>query len=377
MKLLICASEYFPHGSGIANVIYNVVEQLKKQGVGCTICSPTGPDITLGNKKLIDKFGFLGLLYYWYQVSQFFIKKNHYDVVWLQNPYFISHNPFNCCLVTMHSTYYGMSNYRVGNSFFLRLYYKIVAILERYCLGKINKTSVFTGGELVCEELEKKCIGKDQLICIPNGVDIQYFKPINDRKLLRKKLNIPQDDIILLSVGRLTPAKQPQTLINVFSFLEKRMSNLTLCIAGTGELLDSIKKMALEAGLKKVIFLGHVDHNSRLPGLYADSDYFIMTSVYEGGMPPLTLSEAMASGLPCIVSDTPNLGVVTVANCGIVVNFEDVEKASDQIYAYLTGIHQDHSKNARKYAEENLDWTTISEHYFAALKKQCNYPIEQ
>lgn len=37
MKLLICVSEYYPYGSGIANVAYNVVEQLKKRGVDCTV----------------------------------------------------------------------------------------------------------------------------------------------------------------------------------------------------------------------------------------------------------------------------------------------------------------------------------------------------
>ena len=131
MKLLICASEYFPHGSGIANVAYNIIEQLKKQGVECTVCSPTGPDITLGNKKLIEYFGFVGLVYYWYRVSYFF-RENDYDVVWLQNPYFFRHNPFPHCLITMHSTYYGLSLHHVGNTWFLRIYYNIVSALEKF-----------------------------------------------------------------------------------------------------------------------------------------------------------------------------------------------------------------------------------------------------
>jgi glycosyltransferase involved in cell wall biosynthesis len=369
MKILVCSTEYPPSGSGIGNVVYNVIVQLRKKGIECTICSPAGPDIKLGYQGLIKKFGILGLLYFWYQVSRF-VKDNNYDAVWLHNPYFIFNNPFPRCLITMHSTYYGLSHHRVGNSFFLRMYYQIVAILERYCLNKISKTTTFTGvGESVCEELEKIGIGRDQLICIPNGVETQYFKPINDKKSLRKKLKIPQDDIILLSVGRLTPAKQPQTLINVFSLLEKRMSNLTLCIAGTGELLDSIKHMTLNAGLKKVIFLGQVDHNSGLPDLYAASDYFIMTSIYEGGMPPLTLSEAMASGLPCIVSDITSLECVKMAKCGIVINFKNVTEACDEILEYIKMDHSENILNARKYVEENLDWSSISEHYFEALKR--------
>jgi len=57
MKLLVCTTEYFPHGAGIANVVYNVVEHLKEQGVECTVCSPTGPDIILGSQRLIKRPG--------------------------------------------------------------------------------------------------------------------------------------------------------------------------------------------------------------------------------------------------------------------------------------------------------------------------------
>jgi 1,2-diacylglycerol 3-alpha-glucosyltransferase len=363
MKILVCASEYFPYGSGIANVIYNVVEQLKKQGVDCTVCSPTGPDIALGSKKLIKKFGYLGLLYYWYQVSHFF-EHTDYDAVWLQNPNFFGRNPFPHCLITMHSTYYGKTYHHVANKFFLGMYYKVISLFERYCLRKISKTIVFTGvGLSVCDELEKMGIDKMRIMYIPNGANVQNFKQILDKKSIRQNFGIPYDNIILLSVGRLNPAKQPETLIKVFSLLEKRMSKITLCIAGTGELLGTIKNLVNDEGLQKVIFLGQVDHKTRLPDLYAASDYFIMTSIYEGGMPPLTLSEAMASGLPCIVSDIPSLGIVREADCGIIVNFNDKENAIQRIMDYLSVEHPEHVENAREYALKNLDWEKITEQY--------------
>ncbi len=93
MKLLICTTEYFPHGAGIANVVYNIVEQLKGKGFECTVCSPTGPDIELGSWGLIEKAGVLGLLNYWHQVSRYF-KGNDFDAAWLQNPFIVTKNPF-------------------------------------------------------------------------------------------------------------------------------------------------------------------------------------------------------------------------------------------------------------------------------------------
>jgi len=149
-------------------------------------------------------------------------------------------------------------------------------------------------------------------------------------------------------------------MIEVFSHLEKKLGDVTLCVAGKGELLEGIKDLAEKMGLRKVVFLGYVDDRD-LPNLYACADYYIMTSKYEGL--PLTLLEAMASGLPCIVSEIPNLGIVRDADCGIILNYGDVNVASDQILDYISNDHPDHSQNARRYALEQLDWHIISERY--------------
>lgn len=370
MKLLVCTTEYFPHGAGIANVVYNVVEQLKAMGVECTVCSPTGPDIKLGNRDLIQRIGIGGLLNYWLQVSRYFKDKgDDYDVVWLQNPFILTQNPFNRCLVTMHSTYYGSSTHGVGNLPF-NLYKSLVARIERYCLTHMPPNTLFTGvGKPVCEELEKIGIERDRIIYIPNGVNTKQFRPVPDKRPLRKKFGIPEDDIVLLSVGRLTPAKQPHVMIEAFSYLEEELNNVTLCIAGEGELLEATKDLTEKLGLRKVLFLGYVDHDRDLPGLYACADYYIMTSKYEGT--PLTLLEAMASGLPCIVSDIPNLRVVKDADCGIIVDFTDLSASLTEIVDYLKVDHHNHGVNARNFAINSLDWEIIAGDYLRALKDIC------
>ncbi len=328
--------------------------------VECTVCSPTGPDVKLGSKTLIQKTGIIGLLNYWYQVSRHF-KNNDYDAVWLQNPFIILGNPFSHCLVTMHSTYYGSSTHGVGNLPF-HLYKSLVAHVERFCLTRMHPTTCFTGvAQTVCEELENIGISRDRITYIPNGANTTKFHPSMDRKLLRNKFEIPEDDIVLLSVGRLTAAKQPFTLIELFSHLEKKLENVTLCIAGKGELFEATKEFAQRKELGKVLFLGHIDHDQDLPDLYACADYYIMTSNYEGT--PLTLMEAMASGLPSIVSDIPNLKVVIDTNCGINFNFKNIEESANKIIDYLNNDHRDHSINARKFAENNLDWKIIAEEY--------------
>jgi glycosyltransferase involved in cell wall biosynthesis len=363
MKLLICASEYYPHGSGIANVAYNVVEQLKKIGVDCTVCSPTGPDIELGSSKLIEKSGILGLVYYWHRVSKYF-KKNDFDIVWLHNPFFLSNNPFQRSLVTMHSTYYGKMIQGVDP----KIYNKIASKIERYCLNKMNKEVKFTAvGLQVCKELEEIGINKERIVYIWNGVNTNLFKPSDNKKILRKKFNIPEDDLIILSLGRLTEAKQPLKLIEVFSVIEKEMKDATLVIAGKGELIEKTKEFVRQKKSKNVKFLGYVDHEKDAPDLYACSNVFIISSKYEGAGPTLTLAEAMSSGLPSIVSNIPNLGFIEDIEVGIVVNFSNVEKAAETITEYLNRDNSDYSKNAREFALNNLDWNQIAWKYIELM----------
>ena len=258
MRALICATEYYPDGSGIANVAYNVVRELEGMGVECTVCSPTGPDIKLGDPTLIKKYGILGMLHYWHQVSRHF-KNDDYDVAWLQNPFIVSKNPFSHCLVTMHATYHGARTYTAGN-LPLYLYKSLVARFERYCLTRMPKTTVFTGvGQPICEELEKIGIARDRATYILNGVNVRQFQPLPEKKSVRKKFGIPEGDIVLLSVGRLTHQKRPFTQIQVFSHIENKLENVTLCIAGKGDLFKATKELAQNKGLKKVIFLGYIE----------------------------------------------------------------------------------------------------------------------
>lgn len=368
MRLLVCTTEYFPHGAGMANVVYNIVQQLKGKDIECTVCSPKGPDIRLGSWPLIEKAGVVGLINYWYRVSRHF-KDNDYDVVWLQNPFIIAENPFKRCLVTMHSTYSGSSDLGVGNLPF-HLYESAVARIERSCLIRMPPTTLFTGvGQPVREELKRMGVARDRVSYIPNGVDVRRFHPSPDKKALRKRFGIPEEGMVLLSVGRMIPAKQPFTLIEVFSHIEKQRRDVTLCIAGGGELLEAAKSLAQRIGLKNVIFLGTVDHDRDLPDLYACADYYIMTSKYEGGMPPLTLAEAMASGLQCIVSDIPNLAIVKEADCGRTVALDDAAKAADEILRYLSEEHPEHAVNARRYAETALNWEILARSYVRMFER--------
>ena len=365
MKILICASEYYPYGSGIANVAYNVVEQLKKMGVGCTVCSPTGPDIELRSLK---GYGRLGLLHYWYKVCKYFKNRaDDYDVVWLHYPLFSEKNPFKRSLITIHSTAYG--NMIQGSK--PKIYYKVASKIESHSLKKIGEKARFTTtSQQTCKELVELGIAKERIMSIiPNGVNTEQFKPADDKKMLRKKFLIPENDTVILSLGRLSEVKQPQKLIELFPVIEKEMDNVTLVIAGRGKLLDKTKEFVRGKKLEKVRFLGCVDEKDK-PDLYACSDFYVMASIYEGQ--PLTLLEAMSSGLLPIVSNIPILTeFVEESKAGIVVDFNDTKMTANNIVEYLKDeqLIQKHSEQVRRFITNGWDWKDISRKYLEEFQK--------
>lgn len=363
MKILVCASEYYPYGSGIANVAYNVVEQLKNIGVDCTVCSPTGPDIKL---KSVNGYGRLTLIHFWHKVSTYYKRSEiDYDVVWLHNPLFMGKNPFKKCLVTIHTTPYGQIVKRMY-PWHIHIYKAIASKIDKYCLNKMccDKIKFVAIDPQIIDELEVMNIKNVALIS--NGVDIHRFKPSEDKKIIRSKFNIPNDAIVLLSVGRLTAMKMPFRMIEIFDEIQKTSERYMLFIAGKGELFESARKNAMNKNIRNINFLGFVPE-ADLVDLYACSDYYIIISKYEGQ--PLTLLEAMSSGLPCIVSDIPNLRIVEDANCGIIVDFNIVEKAAEEIIVYFKRDKTEHSKNAREHAMNNLDWKIIARKYLKEFER--------
>ena len=376
IRVIICTQEYPPnYSSGIGNVVFYVAEQLKQRSIDCNVCSPTGPDVKMYNEKLLrilynhfrPLFFMYKNVYFWYKVRRY-VRKNadKYDIIWLHNPLIVP-NDIKKCVTTVHTTYYGKKF--IVYSHRSRVLFNVLSVIERYFYKK-SKNLTFTAiAPPIIKELKE--IGVETGILIPNGVDTEKFKPSNNKEVIRKKFGIPEDDLIILSLGKLSEDKQPQKLIEVFSAIEKEMKGVTLVIAGKGELLNKTKEFVKEKKLRNVIFLGYVDHEKDAPDLYACSDYYIITSKYEGL--PLTLLEAMASGLSCIVSDIPNLKIVEDAKCGIIVDFRDEENAAQEIISYLNEDNSKHSNNARKYAVNNLGWKIIAERYleeFERLKEQ-------
>lgn len=136
-----------------------------------------------------------------------------------------------------------------------------------------------------------------------NGIDINKFSfDESKRKAIREELGIALDAVLVGTVGRLTPPKNPSGIINICSYLfanEDRRKKYKFIWTGTGELEDKIKSEIKKRGLSdNVIFTGvRPDVEAILSAL----DVFIFPSIWEGL--GIAAVEAQANGLPVFASD--------------------------------------------------------------------------
>jgi glycosyltransferase involved in cell wall biosynthesis len=128
---------------------------------------------------------------------------------------------------------------------------------------------------------------------IPNGIDVRLFRPGP----------APGDGLTLFSISRLVPRKNVHILIDAVEQLAREGMKLSLVVAGTGPERERIQELAARSqGV--VRFAGFVDE-PRKRELLTAADVFVQLSTREG-LSIATL-EALASGVPCLVSDLPGV----------------------------------------------------------------------
>lgn len=139
----------------------------------------------------------------------------------------------------------------------------------------------------------------EQYQLMNNAIDIKKYVYNNETsKSVRRSLGI-NNEFVIGHVGRFYPQKNHTFLIDIFEAIVKKNSNVKLLLIGEGEGKEAIIKKVYELGLEdKVIFTGmRSDVNELLQAM----DVFLFPSLYEGL--PVTMIEAQAAGLPCVMSD--------------------------------------------------------------------------
>ena len=139
-------------------------------------------------------------------------------------------------------------------------------------------------------EFAKKHL-KSAIYYVPGvGIELEQW---NQYRNIRKEIGLSTKDFVILVVGRLEKNKNCGTVIKAV----RKVPGVKLVFCGDGEDREILERQSKDLG-ERVIFLGN---RSDMSDIYHMADCFILASYREGLS--RSIMEAMACGLPCIVSD--------------------------------------------------------------------------
>ena len=189
-----------------------------------------------------------------------------------------------------------------------------------------------SGGDAIARGLG---VPGERLVFLPDGVDKARFAGPFDRAAVRRSLNIPDADGVVLSVCRLHPEKHVERLIEAAPRVLAALPGTRFAIVGEGEERSKLEAAAARLGVSgRVVFPGSVPLDD-LPGIYAASDVFVTLSERTNVLNPL--NEAMASGLAVVALNTGRTAdVIRNGENGVLLEPSDLPTLADAIVALLS-----------------------------------------
>lgn len=227
---------------------------------------------------------------------------------------------------------------------------------ERVTHYVLRNSTFFTSDAMVTRDKAVACgMDPDRTLIFPWGVDLDRYTPKNWSTSQRK------NDFTLFCNRAWEPLYGIDVLARAFARAAQSRPELSLMLLGGGSQGALIRQILINGGvLERVTFGGQVSQNE-LPRWYHWADVYISPSHVDGSS--VSLMEALACGLPCLVSDIPgNREWVTEGQNGWLFPDGDADALAAKI---LQAVDRrvalpEIGRAARVVAEERADWTKNS-----------------
>jgi glycosyltransferase involved in cell wall biosynthesis len=295
------------YGGPVA-VVNEYARELVKQGVDADIFPDEGtrtwrrffyfPGAT-SLKRLIDSVGAYDLIHIhgvWYAASAVAARVARAKGI----PY----------LITPHGM---LDRWALGRGWLKkRVYYLLV---ERSNLQRAASVHVFNAGEY---EASRKALGAVHTFILPNGVDVSAYQDLPDKTVFESTFPQVKGKILLLFLGRINYKKGLDILIPAFQRARRQNSDLHLIIAGPDDgYLRRLKGLIEEHALDDQVTLTGMVSGDLKRQILSAAHIFVLPSYQEGDS--MALKEAMAAGLPAIISSACHFPEAEEHDCGVIV----------------------------------------------------------
>lgn len=240
-----------------------------------------------------------------------------------------------------------------------------------------NQTDVIISPSKYTAEnlLSNGCIKK--VVTIANSIEISdnvSLLSVGEREKLKKSFGIPDENKVIIWLGRLSPEKNLDIALKAFGILRKKIEKVSFLLIGDGPEKNNLKRIIRNEKLSKdVIFAGVIDHHLLLKKhILQIGDLFFSASTSENQ--PISALEAMSEGLPLVVTNKRGMPELIEGN-GYICKSDDIQEMADKIYILLTDKDQRDkmakmsSKMSKKYSSEIIS-KKLEQLYLDQLEKR-------
>jgi glycosyltransferase involved in cell wall biosynthesis len=378
MKVAQVVATFPPYHGGQGYVCFHNSMELARRGHDVTVFTldygrlsyNSDPDcLKVVRLKLPFVYGGGGI------VPQLYRKLNGFDVVHLHYPFYGGDEYVYLASLLRGQKYFLTYHMDVYGTSLLKK--AIIGFYDRLLIKKVLRRASMVGA-LSMEHLKgSKAAGLvdwDRVVELPNGVDSEKFRPREKDSALLEKHGL-KDKVVVLFVGNFLRCKGIHLLIEAISRI--RDDNVVLFLVGGGYEEPRYKKQVEDGGLgNRVIFAGPKSPDE-VPSYYNLADFLVLPSTLSESF-GMVVIEAMASGIPAIVSSLPGPShLVNDGIDGLIAKVGDIDDlrnkvehlASDRDRRIVMG------RNAREKVVGKYDWRKIGGRLEDILLKITNTKV--
>jgi len=363
---IVLTTDYFPpHIGGVEKVTYELANQLCRMGHRVAVCTlghestksiENSDGVRVYTARSHESTGILGVQSAFSSVAGRLIrsvcKKERADVIHSNNLYYLttiaasaSKKGLNLPLVT---------TLHIGTTARLDVGIRFLTMAYERSIGKWildQSDHIIAVSSAVKEYARGLNVSESKISVIPNGIDVSEIRP---NHFHQRKANLR-----IAFVGRLIANKGPQYLLETAPTVLREFPEVEFLFVGDGPLQGLLRRSAKTLGIsERVRFLPAVPS---IPEFLRECDIYVRPSLTEGM--PLTVLEAMASGVPTIATSIEGTReIITHGENGFLI----APKSAEQLKFYISKLVSDPElrikmgKRARETMEKHNDWATVA-----------------
>jgi len=225
--------------------------------------------------------------------------------------------------------------------------------LEKF-LGTFTTKVILTSAAEARDVLERRIFQPEKILAIPNAILLKEYEIEVDAAGEKRALGIDPQEPVVGMVGRLSPPKDPVTLVRAAQAVVDEIGQVRFLIVGDGQLHDEVKRLVKALKLSEnVMLVGAPKDAIRLISLF---DVSVLSSLWEGL--PFFLLESMALRKPVVATRVSGCcDVILHGKTGFLVEPQNPQELADKIIHLLqdTELARSLGEAGRRHVQENFE----------------------